>query len=197
MDKYDINHLTAKPIALSPEFFSEDGDVSQFVIVPEPTINIAQGCGFDVYDFEDQDEVISSFKSSYYYSDWRNSLIPSSIYLHPCEVDEEKRSEVSVELQTYGLPVVLVSEDSARKRPSGFMLIGGGKDLSADLAKAYILAGYVPPLTILMNALENTRETTFRPEFVQAARQANDHLTYLCEKLQEHIEPTVISGLSP
>lgn len=197
MKKFDINFLTATPILFPYKEIEEDGGVAENIVLPEPTLSDAERFGFDLADYDSEEELLSDFSQSDSFWEWKGAFNPAMTYIHPCDQYANKVQGLANKLSEHGLAVAFVVESEEKSRPSGFILTGGGMDLSTDLAKAYILAGYVPPYEILLNALNDREESEFRPDFVEAASQAAKYMQVISERLLEHVTPEVAVSVSP
>lgn len=99
---------------------------------------------------------------------WQQSVEPALTYAWPIDVPNSRADEVAWTLRNSVCSLVRVGDQ--------FMLAvcGGGMDLSAEIAAAYIAAGFYPPVALLDSCM-------IAQEFVDARRPLREACIRSCE----------------
>lgn len=196
MKTFDIQHVTDKPVRIPDDELKMDR-LLEYLQVPEPDLSAASDWNFDLSDYDSAEDLLEDFKESSGYEQWRNRFSPQNDWLYPCDVRGKFQQSVAQKLYEHGLNVVFLSADDDSDRPAGFVLNGGGMDLSADLAKAYVLAGFVPPYDLLLEALKEKSDDDLSADLVLAAGHAARYMQIITERLQEYVDMEPSSSPAP
>jgi hypothetical protein len=179
------------------------------VVYPEPTLSVLENYGVAPDDLrksgdadvpEDEDEAleyaIDLFKdddSTYY--EWKDTNQPMMMFIWPVDHVSNPKALANL-IEEEGLAVVyvdgtarldLADGGTAEIEHQGFMLTGGGMNLSDHLAMAYILAEYIPPDAILEDAFRNTHRDEWKSKFVKAMEQMADYYAGQSDRLLERV----------
>lgn len=178
--------------------------VATSVAFPKPSVSDMKRYGFETgaYNPQDADDLarmIGHFIQSGSAQPFLDSHRPKSRYLHPCAPEGRQRSlEIADTLSSAGLALSYVQGHPDVPASSGFMLtVEGGRDLSKDIATAYLLCGYVPPYQPLLKALKVQDDDHMRPLFSHAARKASEHFESLADQFAEFVDPELQSRMAP
>lgn len=189
----------------------EDVDL---VVLPSPNMAVLEEYNFtpdhlrdageDVPDDEDEafEFAVNEFRNSDLYHEWENGIRPgdAGLYLWPLELNETYDETVGGLVDNYDhqaladsilgekLECCYVNGEHQGRTYRGFILIGGGMDLSADLAMAYVLAGQLPPHALLPRAVQNTRNDDWRETLLDCMVQGQDYLNSQVYQYQQTLD---------
>jgi len=174
-----------RDITVIPKVTLSDLDEHDFT--PDDLVNQ----GIDVPDDEDDafDFAVEQFRYSDAYYEWEGKLRPNgeNYWLWHCE-PQIGDQELADRIHEMGLNCCYVNGDHMGRTYQGFILTGGGMDLSDELAMAYISAGCVPPRELLSRAVASTRDDDWREAFLDAMARAASFMEGEVESYRETIE---------
>ncbi|WP_327210998.1 hypothetical protein [Rhizobium leguminosarum] len=178
------------------------------VVYPEPTLSVLENYGVTPDDLrkqpgsdvpEDEDDAleyaIDLFKEDDAYYEWKDTNHPMMMFIWPVDHVSNPQRLANL-LEEEGLAVVyvdgtakleLADGGAAEIEHQGFMLTGGGMNLSDHLAMAYILAEYIPPDAILEDAFRNTHRDEWKERFAKAMEQMAEHYAGQSDRLLERV----------
>lgn len=198
MTKLDMKYVaaTSRPITVS-----EFNEVARSLVIPTPTVSIMQDAGFDLSSFDLGDADGHSAAVHAFYQDaasdaYRESFYPNSLFIHPCQPKGDPQ-DIAAALRQHGLAVTLVRGVPEVPCSTGFILMGSKIDLSAHIASAYLLAGYVPPQEVLLKGLAKNATGELETLYQQAAAQTIDHFTDYVDRLEQFVDPDFSSAMKP
>jgi hypothetical protein len=154
--------------------------------------------GYDVPDDADEalEYAIDQFRCSEHYYDWENGFRPNkeNYWLWPCE-PRIADHDLANRIHELGLNCCYVNGELLGRNFQGFILTGGGMNLSDDLCMAYITAGCVPPRDLLQDAARNTSDDDWREMLLDAMERAAEFMVGEAESYRETIE--IYRGRAP
>lgn len=198
MTKLDMNYVaaTSRPITAS-----EFNEVTKSLVIPFPSVNVMLDAGFDLSRFDmnseyGYSEAVRAFFQDPVSDEYRETFHPDSLYIHPCQPKGDP-GDLAAALRQHGLAVSLVRGVQEIPASSGFILTGSKIDLSAHLASAYLLAGYVPPQEVLLRGLEKNATGDLDALYQQAVAQTISHFSEYVDRLEQFVDPDFTSVMTP
>ena len=198
MTQLDMKYVaaTSRPITLS-----EFTEVTRSLVIPTPSVSIMHDAGFDLspYDLGDPDGYSAAVRAFYgdaASDEYRETFYPNSLFIHPCQPKGDPL-DLAAALRQHGLAVSLVGGVAEVPSSTGFILMGSKIDLSAHIASAYLLAGYVPPQDLLLKGLEKNSTGELETLYQQAADQSISHFTEYVDRLEQFVDPDFSSAMKP
>jgi hypothetical protein len=198
MTKLDMKYVAATSRPITASEFTE---VTRSLVIPPPSVTVMQAAGFDLSGFDVNDaygyrEAVHAFFQDLASAEYRAAFHPDSLYIHPCQPKGDPE-ELAASLRQHGLAVTLVKGVHEVPSSSGFILTGSKIDLSAHLASAYLLAGYVPPQEVLLRGLEKNATGDLDVLYQQAAAQTISHFSEYVDRLEQFVDPDFSSAMTP
>lgn len=198
MTKLDMKYVaaTSRPITQG-----ELNEVARSLVIPSPSVNVMMNAGFDLTDFDIGDdfgylEAVQAFLMDLTSEEYREAFYPDSLYIHPCQPKSDPEA-LAAALKQHGLSVSLVKGVHEVSASTGFILTASRVDLSADLASAYLLAGYVPPHDILLRGLEKNATGDLEALYQQAAAQVMKHFSDYVDSVEQFVDPDYSASMTP
>jgi hypothetical protein len=198
MTKLDMKYVaaTSRPITAS-----EFNEVTRSLVIPPPSVKVMLEAGFDLSNFDIKDDygyraAVHAFFQDFSSDEYRQTFYPDSLYIHPCQPKGDPE-ELAAALRQHGLAVSLLNGVNEVPYSSGFILTGSKVDLSAHLASAYLLAGYVPPQDVLLRGLEKNSTGELEVLYQQAAAQAINYFSEYVDRLEQFVDPDFSSAMTP
>lgn len=176
----------------SADFDKVVGYEEDMIVIPDITKDVLEQYDAmpEIGEEDDEEEALEDAKEQFEYSnsyyEWKDSFTPMMTTLWPCEPFTEDK-EVANRLEELGVAVCYVNGTSGDSSFQGFMMTGGGMDLSDHLAMAYLAADCMPPQPLLERAIRNTHNDSWREALIDALSQARDYLVREAESYNETI----------
>jgi hypothetical protein len=198
MTKLDMKYVAATSRPITATEFNE---VTRSLVIPLPSVHNMSEAGFDLSAFDVEDafgyrEAVAAFLQDLSSSVYRGMFTPGSLYIHPCQPKCDPQTLASA-LKKHGLAVSFVNGVQDVPASTGFILSGSNVDLSADLASAYLLAGYVPPQGMFLKGLEKNATGDLDVLYQQAAAQTISHLNDFVDRVEQFVDPDFSSAMTP
>ena len=186
--------FTESYLVSDSEFEKIRGIDEEMIVYPEVTMEVLEQYDAAPQPDEDLDEDADDlfevakerFEDSDAFYEWKDGFVPVSMYLHPCDPfcgDQELANR----LNDLGVAVTYVNGSGSGSSYQGFMLTGGGMDLSDHLAMAYVSADCMPPQHLLQRAVTNTHNDAWREILLDALEDAKAYLVREIESYDETI----------
>jgi hypothetical protein len=198
MTQLDLKYVaaTSRPITAN-----EFNAVTRSLVIPSPSVSTMQEAGFDLSPFDLGNADGYSAAVHAFYRDatseaYRGAFHPNSLFIHPCQ-PKCNPEELAAALRQHGLAVSFVNGVPEVPSSSGFILTGSKIDLSAHIASAYLLAGYVPPQEVLLKGLEKNATGDLDALYQQAAAQTISHFNEYVDRLEQFVDPDFSSAMKP
>jgi hypothetical protein len=212
-----IHHFFTEAEPLSVQILEDIQNIEKDIdLVVMPEVNLAvleeygatpdhlRDRGDDVPDDEDEalEYAVGEFQNSDSFYDWEREVRPGDgmLYLWPLEIppgyDDPSDPDhtpfdhqgLANKLLENGLNCCYISGEHQGRAYQGFILTGGGMDHSDDLAMAYVLAGCVPPNSLLENAVSNTSNDDWKEIFLDCMERGRDFFLARAERFQRTLD---------